>query len=1155
MRIPTYSFKKTQAGLEVYGPGSSRGNVFPNLVFVRGKDYRFLFWNNTSVVEFFDKEGHVLFSANSEEYYIPVIFRFGNNYPTQIRYRFKNATEDQYGNINIRDLDKISGRVISYGYSKNSSVTDNMSQTLTTTSAGKFELNLQSRLLTEFDTYFVNFDLYSSGGFDASVLNVNAETYSDELLFSFRAKSGCLHINSLSTLFWFIDKKLIKTDYRDIENKMQNYFGFSKGFDATSDDPIFCYLTDKISLSDFNKFILITCIIEYEITIHADTNSSDEKFAVYDRLAEEILDGDKKFSYINLNNLITESDHLLYNSFVSAFLVLSSRMFQLSDKNVKKVCVLESVYNLIYKFRNSIFKKIVSYEMFLSDDFSVNGNSIAIPKQSYSMLLSYVDGCSIAPFGKYAKIDITPELIRGVLNQTLPVEPEITNKLLNKTLYIKYDYNDYFCYKIIDYIDYEYELKTISSSQVIHGFESSLECCTLETISAQSLQEKNISLELDVAEKTLLEIKLFSMEKKEIFSLEITNKNKPFSNLFDQPNIERYYIDEHLPTKINSPVPALVAIPKIYTTQLKDRDGISIAYDGKLGNYTADHIRYDYNVLHVENATLVDVDILTLDTAYPHGYKRGEVVIIKNSSKDGLLNGTFNVAGVTGKTITLDFNLPSGKTDVDINGSYGEIESLNFTKIYTDVRDFAVHDVIFFEQFNEGVEYKVSVIKKDYIGDYLVVSGVVPRNCKNFTRKSRIPITKTLKYSRSYIPEIYELKDISTGNPLDLNKYDIFSPSQPGTIAAAVFVKLVSHVELKQRQETAEIAGINLPIIDLSVRKPVFMPTSDEILPEPLTKAEVNEVAYHFSRSYLKKDFELSGHDEVNEKTETFDWNGDGVIGKDELKILERVLLTRPRTVEEYNLNRENYPYATVLPNMATGQYACQEFCCHDDFTETDEFTIDDVYIYDAFQAYLDTIGQTSTTEYQGFLDHYDALETQGISPWLFDEMVYMPTNPAEKKYCADYTDTGTITADDAHIYFAHHMYVQERGEAPDSMYRFERYYSSLVTAGMVPELLVYPEKLPSLASEDTITGADVTISKACDQIGQKDLVIYYEWLRQGKPTDLEEFNIDARSFTSAIPTACFLPVDEEDYAPDEYEDFGFQSFSFGEVYEGLENL
>ena len=128
MRIPTYSFKKTLAGLEVYGPGSI-GNVFPNLVFVRGKDYRFLFWDSTSVVELFDKDGNVLFSGSGEEYYAPVIFRFGNSYPNQIRYRFKNATEEQYGNINIRDLDKISGRVISYGYSKNASVTDNMSQT------------------------------------------------------------------------------------------------------------------------------------------------------------------------------------------------------------------------------------------------------------------------------------------------------------------------------------------------------------------------------------------------------------------------------------------------------------------------------------------------------------------------------------------------------------------------------------------------------------------------------------------------------------------------------------------------------------------------------------------------------------------------------------------------------------------------------------------------------------------------------------------------------------------------------------------------------------------------------------------------------------------------------------------------------------------
>lgn len=1152
MRIPTYSFRKTPTGIQVYGPGTSTGDICPNLIFVRNKDYRFRFFNRDSVIELYDKSGNVLFSGDDNSYEIPVTFRFGASYPNQIRYKIKNGSDAQYGNINIRDFDKVSGKVISYGYTKNAEVFDNETQTLTTDSNGKFNLDLNLRIVDNLDTYFASFDLYTRGGFDSAVLNINSETYSDELPLEFRAKSGSLHINCFSTLFWFIDQRVLTINYRDIEKKMQNYFGLTESYDPITDDPIYSYLTGGISLNDFCKYILLTCIAEYESIVN---KNEEDKFNFYDRLAVEIIDGTGIFDYSSLNNLITKKNEDVYSKFLSAFLALSSRVLQMSDETVKKVCVLESIYNLLYKFRNSIFKNIISYEMFLADDFSLNKDTISVPDHPRSMLLSYVDGCSIAPFGKYAKIEISPQLIRSILNQTLPVESEITNNLLNKTLYIKHNESDYFCYKIIDYIDYEYELKNLLSEQVMHGFDSSLDCCTLETISAQSLQDKNIELDVEVDDESLLELKIFNIEKNEILTSNITNKSKPFLTIEDKINTERFYLDEYPLKKIGGNVPALVAIPKVYSKRLTDVNGLAIACDGRIKNYIADHIRYDYIKLQIENATLSpDNDVVTFDTTYSHGYTRGDKLVIQNSSKDGLLNGMFEVSGVTDKTITINFNLPSGKNETDINGTYGEIESLNFTKVYVDVEDFAVHDEIFFEQFNKGVSYRVSALKKDYIGEYLVVSGVVPRNCKNFTRKSRVPITKALKFSRSFIPEIYNLEE--NGNPIDLEKYDIFSPADPGSVTAAVAISWISYIELRFKQETSEIiqdGGVDIDDIDFSRRK-LYLPKMSE---QDVSSKNIidDSVAYHFSRGYLRKDYELEGYEDVGTQNDTWDWNGDGVVGKDELKILERVIMTRPSSLKEYNIHRENYPRATTLPTLATAQYACQENCCHDDFTETDEFTIDDVYIYDAFQAYIDTVGQESVTEPQEFLDHYDSLEVQGISPWLFDEMVYMPTNPKEQKFCGDYTNTGTITADDAHIYYAHHLYVQERGEAPDSVYRFSRYYDTLVRAGIVPELVNFPEKLPSLASETSITGADENISKNCEQLGGKDLLIYMEWLRQGKPIDIDEFNAAARAWTTAIPRACFLPIDEDDFAPDEYEDFGFSSFTFDEVYEGLENL
>ena len=63
MRIPTYSFQESQrhkGSLQVFSPGSSAEEVFPNLVFVRDKEYRFYFLPPCPV-EFFDK---------AEEFYL-----------------------------------------------------------------------------------------------------------------------------------------------------------------------------------------------------------------------------------------------------------------------------------------------------------------------------------------------------------------------------------------------------------------------------------------------------------------------------------------------------------------------------------------------------------------------------------------------------------------------------------------------------------------------------------------------------------------------------------------------------------------------------------------------------------------------------------------------------------------------------------------------------------------------------------------------------------------------------------------------------------------------------------------------------------------------------------------------------------------------------
>ena len=179
------------------------------------------------------------------------------------------------------------------------------------------------------------------------------------------------------------------------------------------------------------------------------------------------------------------------------------------------------------------------------------------------------------------------------------------------------------------------------------------------------------------------------------------------------------------------------------------------------------------------------------------------------------------------------------------------------------------------------------------------------------------------------------------------------------------------------------------------------------------------------------------------------DWNMDGEVNEEELKILERYILTRPNTIEEYNYDRGAFPLSEVLPNVVTAQYACQELCCHDDFTSTENFILEDVYVYDAFQHYVDALGSVSIGDIDDLEAHYDILEVQGLLPELQVQVIYMPTDPREFQRCGDYTENGSIVSDDSNIYYANYLYtIANGGKSPPSVEVFNIFYNALVEQG-----------------------------------------------------------------------------------------------------------
>ena len=53
------------------------------------------------------------------------------------------------------------------------------------------------------------------------------------------------------------------------------------------------------------------------------------------------------------------------------------------------------------------------------------------------------------------------------------------------------------------------------------------------------------------------------------------------------------------------------------------------------------------------------------------------------------------------------------------------------------------------------------------------------------------------------------------------------------------------------------------------------------------------------------------------------DFNQDGEVDEIDLKILERFILIQPSTLEEYNTDRGDYPFASCLPDLLTAKFQC----------------------------------------------------------------------------------------------------------------------------------------------------------------------------------------------------------------------------------------
>ena len=81
-------------------------------------------------------------------------------------------------------------------------------------------------------------------------------------------------------------------------------------------------------------------------------------------MAVEIIDQNNIFDYNSLDHLLRRKMRICIINFQVHFLLCHLEYYKCLMKKLKGMCT-ESIYNLLYKFRNSIFRNIISYEMFL----------------------------------------------------------------------------------------------------------------------------------------------------------------------------------------------------------------------------------------------------------------------------------------------------------------------------------------------------------------------------------------------------------------------------------------------------------------------------------------------------------------------------------------------------------------------------------------------------------------------------------------------------------------------------------------------------------------------------------------------------------------------------------------------------------------------
>ena len=156
-------------------------------------------------------------------------------------------------------------------------------------------------------------------------------------------------------------------------------------------------------------------------------------------------------------------------------------------------------------------------------------------------------------------------------------------------------------------------------------------------------------------------------------------------------------------------------------------------------------------------------------------------------------------------------------------------------------------------------------------------------------------------------------------------------------------------------------------------------------------------------------------------------------------------------------------------------------FCCHDDYTGVGVFSADHKNIYIAWQAWLGTFEtQSEFTTLTDFQAYFDTLVSQGQVNALINPIANLPVHPSTDLDCADFTEQGSIAADDKNIFIAFQAWLGtfEVGESLGTLSEFQTYFDTLVSQGQVNALVNPVKHLPTLEADTQVITDEGLVDK-----------------------------------------------------------------------------